>query len=318
MKHEPETRRKGRTGATRRICAAILLFAATEGQAFFWRSNKVSEEIEAAAKRASDLSREAELVWKNDQDCARAEALYQQAVDLCLEAEAKYPKADLGAVRFRRAFCETQIDQVKFDAATGPRRRMAVMGARPAVSAETQAAEAGHPDEADGAPRPVAPEAPVEAPPAENQPASVEDELAWARDMLDTDDPAEAKTALMNVLRVDSEHRPARLMLAVLECKRRAFQDALLILEDLQAEREDEAVQLLIAGAYLGAGQPYRAMLELDKLLTKNPTHPDALMNMAYLTLEMSAKPAEAEMYYRLAVKFGASRDPAFEKRLGL
>jgi tetratricopeptide (TPR) repeat protein len=310
MKHEPEPRRKGRTGATRLICAAVLLFAATEGQAFFGRSNKASEEIEAAAKRASDLSREAELVWKNDQDCARAEVLYQQAVDLCLEAEAKYPKADLGAVRFRRAFCETQIDQVKFDAATGPRRRMAVMGAPPAVSAETQAAEAGNPDEAA--------EAPVEAPPEENQPASVEDELAWARDMLDTDDPAEAKTALLNVLRADSENRPARLMLAVLECKRRAFQDAILILEDLQAEREDEAVQLLIAGAYLGVGQPYRAMLELDKLLTKNPTHPDALMNMAYLTLEMSAKPAEAEMYYRLAVKFGASRDPAFEKRLGL
>jgi tetratricopeptide (TPR) repeat protein len=310
MKHEPEPRRKGRTGATRLICAAGLLFAATEGQAFFGRSNKASEEIEAAAKRASDLSREAELVWKNDQDCARAEVLYQQAVDLCLEAEAKYPKADLGAVRFRRAFCETQIDQVKFDAATGPRRRMAVMGAPPAVSAETQAAEAGNPDEAA--------EAPVEAPPEENQPASVEDELAWARDMLDTDDPAEAKTALLNVLRADSENRPARLMLAVLECKRRAFQDAILILEDLQADREDEAVQLLIAGAYLGAGQPYRAMLELDKLLTKNPTHPDALMNMAYLTLEMSAKPAEAEMYYRLAVKFGASRDPAFEKRLGL
>jgi tetratricopeptide (TPR) repeat protein len=310
MKHEPEPRRKGRTGATRLICAAVLLFAATEGQAFFGRSNKASEEIEAAAKRASDLSREAELVWKNDQDCARAEVLYQQAVDLCLEAEAKYPKADLGAVRFRRAFCETQIDQVKFDAATGPRRRMAVMGAPPAVSAETQAAEAGNPDEAA--------EAPVEAPPEENQPASVEDELAWARDMLDTDDPAEAKTALLNVLRADSENRPARLMLAVLECKRRAFQDALLILEELQAEREDEAVQLLIAGAYLGVGQPYRAMLELDKLLTKNPTHPDALMNMAYLTLEMSAKPAEAEMYYRLAVKFGASRDPAFEKRLGL
>jgi len=310
MKHEPEPRRKGRTGATRLICAAVLLFAATEGQAFFGRSNKASEEIEAAAKRASDLSREAELVWKNDQDCARAEVLYQQAVDLCLEAEAKYPKADLGAVRFRRAFCETQIDQVKFDAATGPRRRMAVMGAPPAVSAETQAAEADNPDEAA--------EAPVEAPPEENQPASVEDELAWARDMLDTDDPAEAKTALLNVLRADSENRPARLMLAVLECKRRAFQDAILILEDLQADREDEAVQLLIAGAYLGAGQPYRAMLELDKLLTKNPTHPDALMNMAYLTLEMSTKAAEAEMYYRLAVKFGASRDPAFEKRLGL
>jgi Tfp pilus assembly protein PilF len=294
----------------RLICAAVFLLAATEGQAFLGLSNKASGEIEAAAKRASDLSREAELVWKNDQDCARAEVLYQQAVDLCLEAEAKYPKADLGAVRFRRAFCETQIDQVKFDAATGPRRRMAVMGAPPAVSAETQAAEAGNPDEAA--------EAPVEAPPEENQPASVEDELAWARDMLDTDDPAEAKTALLNVLRADSENRPARLMLAVLECKRRAFQDAILILEDLQAEREDEAVQLLIAGAYLGVGQPYRAMLELDKLLTKNPTHPDALMNMAYLTLEMSAKPAEAEMYYRLAVKFGASRDPAFEKRLGL
>jgi Tfp pilus assembly protein PilF len=313
MKHAPELRRKGRTGATRLICAAVLLLAATEGHAFFGRSNKASGEIDAAAKRASDLSREAELVWKNDQDGARAEALYQQAVDICLEAEAKYPKADLGAVRFRRAFCETQIDQVKFDAATGPQRRMAVMGAPPVVPAEKKAVVTGNPDEAAGAP----PEAPAEVQPATNRPVSVTEELAWARDMLDAGDSGEAKTALMNVLRADSENRPARLMLAMLECRRRAFQDALLILEDLQAEREDEAVQLLIAGAFLGAGQPYRAMLELDKLLTKNPTHPDALMNMAYLTMEMSAKPAEAEMYYRLAVKFGAARDPAFEKRLG-
>ncbi|MEI8353989.1 MAG: hypothetical protein WCG22_05735, partial [Lentisphaerota bacterium] len=120
----------------RLICAAVFLLAATEGQAFFGRANKASGEIEAVAKRASDLSREAELVWKNDQDGVRAEALYQQAVDLCLEAEAKYPKADLGAVRFRRAFCETQIDQLKFDVATGPQRRVAVMGALPAVPAE--------------------------------------------------------------------------------------------------------------------------------------------------------------------------------------
>jgi tetratricopeptide (TPR) repeat protein len=301
----------------RLICAAVFLLAATEGQAFLGLSNKASGEIEAAAKRASDLSREAELVWKNDQDGVRAEVLYQQAVDLCLEAEAKYPKADLGAVRFRRAFCETQIDQLKFDVATGPQRRVAVMGALPAVPAEKKAVVAGNPDEAAGTPSGTPPESPAEVQSATNRPVSVADELAWARDMIDAGDSGEAKTALMNVLRADSENRPARLMLALLECRRRAFQDALLILEDLQAEREDEAVQLLIAGAYLGAGQPYRAMLELDKLLTKNPTHPDALMNMAYLTMEMSAKPAEAERYYRLAVKFGVARDPAFEKRLG-
>jgi tetratricopeptide (TPR) repeat protein len=313
MKHATEPRRKSRTGATRLICAAVLLFAATEGQAFFGRSNKAPGDIEAAVKRASELSREAELVWKNDRDDARAVALYQQAVDVCLEAEAKYPKADLGAVRFRRAFCETQIDQVKYDAATGPQRRVAVMGAPPAAPAEKKEDAADNPPEVAGVP----PAAPAEVPPATNRPVSVAEELAWARDMLDTGDSGEAKTALLNVLRADPGSRPARLMLAVLDCRRRAFQDALLILEDLQAEREDEAVQLLIAGAYLGAGQPYRAMLELDKLLTKHPTHPDALMNMAYLTMEMSAKPAEAERYYRLAVKLGAARDPAFEKRLG-
>ncbi|MEI8354474.1 MAG: hypothetical protein WCG22_08220, partial [Lentisphaerota bacterium] len=198
-----------------------------------------------------------------------------------------------------------------------PQRRVAVMGALPAVPAEKTAVVAGNPDEAARTPSGTHPEAPAEVQSATNRPVSVADELAWARDMLDAGDSGEAKTALMNVLRADSENRPARLMLALLECRRRAFQDALVILEDLQAEREDEAVQLLIAGAYLGAGQPYRAMLELDKLLTKNPTHPDALMNMAYLTMEMSAKPAEAERYYRLAVKFGVARDPAFEKRLG-
>ncbi len=286
-------------------CAALLLvLTATESQAFFGRSRKASSEIEAVVKRASELAREAELAWEGDQDAAKAVALYEQAIDLCLEAEENYPKSDLGQVRFRRAFCETQIDQVKFDAATGKQRRVAVMDGAPEASAPTNRTAAAEPPEA----RPAA---------AADTEVSVAEELAWARDMLDANGSEEARASLMNVLKADPDNRPARVLLAVLECKKGAFQDALFILEDLQAEQEDETVQLLIAGAFLGAGQSYRAMLELDKVLAKKPSHPDALMNMAYLTMELSAKPAEAELYYRLAVTFGAQRDAAFEKRLG-
>lgn len=271
--------------------------------------------MEAAVKRATELSREAELAWKENQDAARALALYQQAVDLCLEAEEKNPKANLGSLRFRRAFCETQMDRVKFDAATGSQRRIAVMGAPGATPpAAAPPADAGNPE----APVPEAARATgAGAQPAEDGARPVADGLAWARDMLDANGDREAREALMAVLRVEPDNRTARLLLAALECKRQAFQDALFILEDLQAEREDECVQLLIAGAYLGAKQPYRAMLELDKLLARTPTHPDALMNMAHLSMELSGKPAEAERYYRLAVAFGAPRDPDFEKRLG-
>ncbi len=307
----------------RLICAGVVLFAATEGHAFFGRSSHVKQDIEAAVKQAAEISREAEQAWKDGQDAARAIALYQQAVDMCLETEEKHPKADLGAVRFRRAFCETQIDQVKFDAATGPHRRMAMMEARPDPLVKEEADGVADPVAADATPPTIPADAGEGAGPATAGQSAVPvlvrvgDELGWARDMLDADDPRESRGALMKVLQAEPDNREARLLLAVLNCRSLAFQDALLILEDLQAEGEDESVQLLIAGAFLGAGQPYRAMLELDKLLTENPTHPDALMNMAYLTMELSAKASEAEMYYRLAIKFGAVRDLAFEKRIG-
>ena len=326
MKHTA-MRREG-AGLLRIVCAAaLLLFAAGEAQALFGWGGKGDDKIGAALKRAGELAREAELAWANDGDAARAVALYQQAVDLCLEAEANHPKGDLGSVRFHRAFCETQIDRVKFDAATGPQRRVAVMPTpaptNPAV-AQPAAAPAAQPVAASVVAGPVA--APVatataETPAAASAPlgaAEIAEEVAWARDMLDHDGTGESRTALMKVLRTDPGHREARLLLAVLECREKRFQDALLILEDLRAEREDETIHLLLSGAYLGIGQPYRAMLELDKLLKNTPAHPDALMNMAYLTMELSAKTAEAEMYYRLAVKHGAPRDQAFEKRLGL
>lgn len=311
MKHTATHREKSRT--LRVVCAAaLLLFAAMEAQALFGFGGKKEDKVGATLRRAGELAREAELAWADDGDVARATALYQQSIDLCLAAEANNPKGDLGSIRFHRAFCETQIDRVKFDAATGPQRRVAVMPPRvPTNPVMEQSATARSVDTPPLAVRSTEDSVAMDA-------KAIAEEIAWARDMLEHDGTKESRGALMKVLRVAPDHRVARTLLAVLECREQNFQDALLILEDLRIEEEDETIYLLLAGAYLGTGQPYRAMLELDKLLKQSPSHPDALLNMAYLTMELSAKTTEAEMYYRLAIKYGAPRDLVFEKRLGL
>lgn len=160
------------------------------------------------------------------------------------------------------------------------------------------------------------------APPLKTAPAlsaaDITEEVEWARDMIEGDGDDEARQSLLKVLRTDPVHADARLLLATLECKAGEFKEALLILEDLEQEHPSTTTYLLLSGAYLGTGEPYRAMLALDKLLALNPTHPDALINMAYLTMELSGKASEAAMYYRQALKCGAAPDTALARRLGL
>jgi len=295
---------------------AICVLQVGSAWALFGFGNKSADHIGQAVKRSGELAREAELVWLQDRDEKKALALYEEAIDLCLETEMAYPKGELGSIRFNRAYCETQIDRIKFDAATGKQRSVAVMSSNKTPAPETAPTAPARQDEPTR--EPIKAVVAATAPPNSDTKVDAAEEIAWARDMLDSDDVSESRTALQKVLRTAPHNREAQFLMAVVASKEGEFHDAVLILEDLQAEQPSDEGYLLLAGAYLGIGEAYRAMLELDKLLQRRPTHADALMNMAYLTLELSGKTAEAATYYQMAIKYGAPPDKNFAKRLGL
>lgn len=300
-------------------CMAVMvlclcMWPGIEAQAF-WGSGK-KQVAEAAVKLANDTIHEADAVWRTG-DGDAAIKLYARAIDALLEVEARKYDIDMGAIRFRRAYCETQIDQVKFSQASKNERRVTVTSA-PSMGqpATTVAASPIDTNAVAAVSVPV-----VASLTSTNAPVvlvNVTSEMAWACDMVELGRQDEAAATLVRVLKVDPVYRPARLMLATVRCRQGAFADALIILEDLRDEREDEAVLLALAGAYCGATRYYEALLALDCLLASDPRNNAANINMAYLLLEMSpGRQKEAELYYRQAIKLGAARDMALERRLG-
>lgn len=322
------------------VVGLVLAMASTDAHGFWkFRSKKATEE---AMNEISQIIYAADTYWRNGKGDEAVE-LYQRAIDELKEMESGQSEKEVGVIRFRRAYCETQIDQIKFALATKTERRVTItsepaVAERPAAVDKPPVAAAEKPQTTEDPDKvettgsqatTVQPETVVESRqplPAgsanivASQPpvADVAAELAWARDMVGMDRLDEAAATLIRILKGEPGNRSARLMLASIRCRQGAFGDALIILEDLRAERENEALLMTIAGAYCGSTRYYEAMLTLDKILSKNPRHADANMNMAYLLLEMSAtRQPEAEMYYRQAVKWGATRDLIFERRLG-
>ena len=149
--------------------------------------------------------------------------------------------------------------------------------------------------------------------------ADLHRDLALAQRLITGEHPEDAVQPLINVLRVDPANRRAVLLLATVRVQQGRYDDAIVTIEGLRDGNEDEAVLLLASGAYCGAGRYFDALLALDQAMKKNPELPQAHINMAYLLLEMGPeKRAEAESYYKYALKLGMPRDALLEKRLGM
>ena len=133
---------------------------------------------------------------------------------------------------------------------------------------------------------------------------------------------SEAIDILIPLLRQDPGNRSLRLMIAIVRTRQGRFDEAIGALEDLRGRQEDLPILLAISGAYLGAGRYPDALLALDRAIKIAPDDPNAYSNLAWLSLVMPGSGrdalANAEAYYRQAIKRGAARDRALEKRIGL
>ncbi len=295
---------------------------------------KISEQLKAANELMTQAE-EAYMGGKNKQ----ALELYRQALEeigrVERENQTLVPANDLAPLRYRRAVCETEIDRVMLEDVSAAARTMAVTDTS-ALEAKREArrlaAETNSVPEVTvklGAKRgdPAAEEAgatvagdETAADGGAEKPLDVAGELEWAKDMISVDRFEDAERSLVRVLKPFPANRDARFLMGVLRVQQGRHADAAVVLSDLAEDAPgDEAVLLLASGVHVAAGAYGQAMESLDLAMKANPKRPDGYLNMAWLLLEMNpAEQGEAEMYYRQAVKLGASRDRDIERRLGI
>jgi tetratricopeptide (TPR) repeat protein len=301
--------------------------------------NKKKPQVLELIRPANDLMSKAQEAYIGD-DSKQAIALFRDALAALIKLEEEYPDwaptPDFSPVRFRKAICETEIERILLEEAQASARTVAVTDTRELekIRAERKrAAETNRMVEVtrklsakssgvQGDASTVATESPK--PPvtteASSGPVKIGEELEWAKDMIQVDRFEDAERALIKVLKKEPEHKEARFLMALSKVQQGKPSDALIILADLMEDAPaEESTLLLAAGAYLATGAYVKSMEALDKTLKAHPKRPDAYLNMAWLLLEMRPDAtAEAEMYYRQAVKLGLSRNRDMERRLGI
>ena len=286
-----------------RLLVVLAALAANRASAIWPLGESDSDKAAKQASKANAELTTADESWRAG-DVARALEFYQIAADDYSKAEEMVPGLENGLIRYRISYCLGQVEQLR-----NTQRDKDVAPKRVAV---THPSAARKPQEGDATAGDGAPAAGAEA-------VNVRRELALARQAAVSEHPEDALPSLIRVLKVDPGNRGALLLMATVRVQQGRYDDAIITSEDLRGANEDEAVLLLAAGAYFGAGRYFDALLALDKVLKASPELPQAHIDMAYLLLEMSPdKRADARLYYAHALKLGVPRDAAFEKRLGL
>ena len=249
----------------------------------------------------------------------QAVALYRKAADIFSRVEKDFPGIDEGTARLHLVYCEDQIRRIEGTRTGGDDDAGLVPAADFRMSPLPPPAGAGaFPEDSDETEEQAAAEgeAPALADPLPPPPLEVGPMLREARALLEDGNLDAAAETVVDILRSDPQNRSARLMMGVVRCRQRRFDEALVALEDLQAEEEDEPVLLALAAVYQATGRPNLALLSLSNAIQRNPKHSAPYIDMAWLMFSQGEL-EDAEANYRAAVRLGAKRDLQLERRLG-
>lgn len=311
------------------MCLAVALMVGVADSSWGRRKKINITELLTDANEIMNKAEEAYL----DGESRKALDLYREALQEVDRLQGEYvdkvSSKELAPLRFRRAVCETEIDRIMLEEVSLSSRTVAVTDTKRLQEkrdARRREAETNVFAEATTklSPKKGTSDGPVGEVVGDDDvkggEIDLEHELEWAKDMLTVDNFEDAERALIKALRHDPENRDARFLMGVMRVQQERHSDAAVVLADLAEDYpEDEAVLLLTAGAYMASGSYAKAMESLDRAMRANPRRPDGYLNMAWLLLEMNPKEqAEAEMYYRQAVKLGGGRSSDLERRLGI
>lgn len=324
----------------RTVCVIVLMAGVCAAPASSFAKEK-KPKVSELLKGANEMMSEAQTAYI-DGETKKAIELYRKALAEISRVEQENEKqvssSEFAPVRFRKALCETEIDRIMLEEVSATSRTVAVTDttALEAKRAERKrvaetnnvpelavklASKQGGQGRGDGVAEKdtPAPEAKGD-PAAPDKPIVVKDELEWSKDMISVDRFEDAEKALLKVLKLEPENREARFLMALSRVQQGKHADAVVVIDDLLADNaSDEPALLMAAASYTATGSYSKALDTLDKAMKVNPKRPDGYYNMAWLLLEMKPKEsAEAELYYRQAVKLGGVRDRDLERRLGI
>lgn len=149
------------------------------------------------------------------------------------------------------------------------------------------------------------------------------DKIAWARDKMQLDEPAEAMETLREVLAADVNNPSARFLFALASLQCDEGETAELFLTGLTRDAPSEAVFLLLGALHYHRHDFNAAIDAVRKAIELNPASAAARINEAIVLLDMPGISDElrretATTTYRRALVLGAARDAALEARLGI
>lgn len=141
-----------------------------------------------------------------------------------------------------------------------------------------------------------------------------------ARTLLKNNQNVKARVLLLEGINIEPDNPEVRLLLGVAQCQAGQYSDAVYILEELVTEDTMNVnAHNLLGTAYYALGLIPQARDAFAAALKTSPNMKDANYNMAQVLLDTrDPKVSEAAAYYDKALKLGAVRNAAMEKKLGL
>lgn len=207
--------------------------------------------------------------------------LYRRALDRYIELAKKYSDWQPGVVRFRLSYCDNQLKSLLKNVKEG-RIKLKKPGSRAAAEDTASNAE----------------------PPAG-------DSVERAMELLAAGEVNAARDLLLEALKDHPDNIAVRLLIGVVQCRVRKFDDAVFLLENLIEETPGNADAHVILGtAYFGLNRSDDAVGQMKKALELEPSHKEAHFNLAQIML--SIKPPdkdEAKNHYRKALSLGIAGD---------
>ncbi len=219
----------------------------------------------------------------SDADKARAEKdpiiamwIYDKAIKSYANIQNEYPDWQPAVIKFHRNHCEYHLKELLKEANKG----------------ETTDVEA--------------PKKKINLSKQKNNKA-----LTKAKILMMENKNKEARDILIKALMDDPDSTRTRLMIGIVQCRLKQYNDASYLLETLIEEHPGNAnAHVILATAYCGINRNKAAITQLKQALKTNSFHKEANLNMAKLLFKTNPDDTEAiAKYYIKAVELGSPRD---------
>jgi tetratricopeptide (TPR) repeat protein len=227
---------------------------------------------------------------RNAGETADATILYQEAVEKYQQLAKDFKDWQPEVVKFRIQYCQDQLSDLE------------KIKKNPSLLAK--------------------PAAVVTNPPALRKEEKKKPDLASVQDqasrLLKEGNAQRAHEVLLEGIRADPDNRAIRLLMAIAQCQKGAYEDAVFILTPLLEETPKNAMAHAVLGvAHAGAGRMKEARTETDTALQLDPECGVAHFNMAQL-LAQEPRPdlAKVRNHYDKSMALGGTRDARMDELL--